>query len=650
MFYLLYTLLGFHVCLLPLTCCGLGWPLFTAWAMGASIRRSGADHPTRRTWQFVCHGGCSLIFTLLYFPLTRPFALQAATEDMPTLAPALQTLVGTPTDYNPMTMLIMGSAWLLGLGMINLTLQDGLRNGGFIRERVDHWRRPATTRGALGSSHFCTMREFSRYRRPDPDGMSLYGAFWGQNNQRLDWNTGTFTLSGEDIARGILTLGGPGSGKTQGVILPAVADRMVAGHSLLVVDPQGELQTHIQRFAKVTGHLLVIHDPTRASGPRFNLSQGIRNVSDARAIADVLVPSVQGDNKFWSDSAAALLAACLLRFEHLGQIYNAMQDVKTLANALAAQQDDAALLANAFVASVNSDGKVAANVVATLATSLTGWASTAVRANTDTSDFDAHLIVEQPTVIVLTCPGRMRAVYAPYLGATLRRLMMDLDTIGEQNGGPLPVPVGVILDEFPTLGKLDSLVEDVNLVRKRRISILIGAQTKGQFHLIYGREGTQSLFTGLATQIIYGGCDAETAEFYAHASGTTTESNPDDGYPRSRQLLTVDEIVTPLHGNCTIFARYVDAGFATQVVFHARLTRFYERVDWQRWLKTYADREPILLERGLAVSTLPTEIQSPAPSETLNNQMARQLASSGITLTSLGAMRQKLTGATDGTQ
>ena len=32
------------------------------------------------------------------------------------------------------------------------------------------------------------------------------------------------------------------------------------------------------------------------------------------------------------------------------------------------------------------------------------------------------------------------------------------------------------------------------------ISILVGAQTKGQFHLIYGQEGTQALFTGLARQ------------------------------------------------------------------------------------------------------------------------------------------------------
>ncbi len=472
--------------------------------------------------------------------------------------------------------------------VVTLGLHSAIKDGGWLRERVDRLRTPQIRRGALGSSHFCTLREYRRFRRHDSEGLVMLGAFWGENRRRLDLGTGRFCLGGEDIARGILTLGGPGSGKTQGIILPAIADRMLAGHSLIVADPQGEITSHVLKYAAVTRHLVVVHDPTSTIGPRYNLAEGIDNVSDARAIADVLVPTAHGDNRFWTDSAAALLAACLIRFDNLGDIYNAMNDLKGLAQALSSQKDDAALLANSFIASVGSDGRVASNVVATLATALTGWASTEVRDNTAASDFDAELIVDQPTVVVLTCPGRMRAVYASYLGATLRKLMLDLDTIGERNKGPLPMPVGVILDEFPTLGKLDSLVADVNLVRKRRISILIGAQTKGQFHMIYGSEGTQALFTGLATQVVYGGCDADTAEFYSRASGTaTTDANVDDpnSHLRQRPLLTVDEVITPQVGNCTIFARYVEVGFATQVVLNARLTRFYEREDWKRRLK-----------------------------------------------------------------
>ncbi|MEP7293935.1 MAG: TraM recognition domain-containing protein, partial [Chloroflexota bacterium] len=119
-----------------------------------------------------------------------------------------------------------------------------------------------------------------------------------------------------------------------------------------------------------------------------------------------------------------------------------------------------------------------------------------------------------------------------------------------------------------------------------------------------GREGTQALFTGLATQVIYGGCDADTAEFYSKASGTaTTDANTDDpnSHLRQRPLLTVDEVITPQVGNCTIFARYVETGFATQVILNARLTRFYERADWKRRLTTAKESESLLLERGIEV-------------------------------------------------
>ena len=106
---------------------------------------------------------------------------------------------------------------------------------------------------------------------------------------------------------------------------------------MIVADPQGEITGHIVKYAAVTRHLVVVHDPTSAEGPRYNLAEGIDNVSDARAIADVLVPSAQGDNRFWTDSAAALLAACLIRFDTLGDIYSAMNDLKGLAQQAAAQ-------------------------------------------------------------------------------------------------------------------------------------------------------------------------------------------------------------------------------------------------------------------------------------------------------------------------
>jgi type IV secretory pathway TraG/TraD family ATPase VirD4 len=153
---------------------------------------------------------------------------------------------------------------------------------------------------------------------------------------------------------------------------------------------------------------------------------------------------------------------------------------------------------------------------------------------------------------------------------------------------------------------------------------MVGAQTKGQFHMIYGTEGTQALFTGLATQIVYGGCDHDTADFYSKASGTTTaDADPEPGKAnfRQRPLLTVDEVVTPQIGNCTIFARYVEPAFATQVILTARLTRLYEREDWQAHFAASKDEEPLLLERGVSVNGEPTFALSEPPKQAKKNNL-----------------------------
>jgi len=611
---------------LPLLCVGVPTPLLFAAALGIGIQRRTDGKPLQtaglmNVGRVLCFLLPSLTVAALYVSLLGSMAVTKATTRQVSLSGTAAFLIGGSSTTNQARLAIFGFGLFSVLLLLNMMLWQGIRSGGWLRERMDRLRRPDNPRGEMGSAHFCTRREYMRFRRVDPDGVTFLGAFWGEGHTRLDVGWGKFCLSGEDAARGILTIGAPGSGKSQGVVLPVIADRMNVGHSLIIADPQGELTAHILRFARCTRHLVVVHDPTSSDGPRFNLAEGIDNIPAANAIAKVLIPSAQGDNRFWTDAAADLLSACLIRFDNLGQIKAALDDLGALAKKLSDKRDDATLAASAFIASVGADGKVASNTIATLGTALTGWASAQVRANTSASDFDTALIISQPTVVVLTCPGAMHDVYAPYLGAVLRKLMRDLDAIGERAGGPLPMPVGIILDEFPTLGRLDGLVADVNLVRKRRISILIAAQTKGQFHLIYGEEGTKALFTGLATQIVYGGGDHDTAKFYSEASGmATVDVNPDPhkANMRQRALLTSDEIVNPQDGTCHIFSRFVQGHYAAQVIFKAQLTRLYERDDWRERLRRPVYAEPLRVERRPSRPTdthsasdlLPNHIQS----------------------------------------
>ena len=179
----------------------------------------------------------------------------------------------------------------------------------------------------------------------------------------------------------------------------------------------------------------------------------------------------------------------------------------------------------------------------------------------------------------------------------------------------LPIPVGLILEEFPSLGRLDSLVRDINLVRKRRISVLTAAQTLAQFEGIYGQRGSEQLLAGLATKIVFGGCDQRTAEFFSRLSGQTTiataslsertgrtTSEGVSASLRGRALLLPDEIIRPARGQATIFA----ATAGVQEMFHADLTMFWQRKDWQKKLKKAEPKTPLepldSLPRGKAES------------------------------------------------
>jgi type IV secretory pathway TraG/TraD family ATPase VirD4 len=64
------------------------------------------------------------------------------------------------------------------------------------------------------------------------------------------------------------------------------------------------------------------------------------------------------------------------------------------------------------------------------------------------------------------------------------------------------------------MGNLSVIVEQANLVRKRRIAFLIACQTVGQLYNIYGRDGAHTLLAGMATQIVFGGADKETATYF----------------------------------------------------------------------------------------------------------------------------------------
>jgi len=317
-----------------------------------------------------------------------------------------------------------------------------------------------------------------------------------------------------------------------------------------------------------------------------------------------LLSSAKDD--FWSNAGQNLLAGCLLHYPSIGAMMEARRDAKAMARELKdSQKPGVADLTSDFYTSIlSNEPRLAMNIMATVFNqALAAWADEEVCRVTATSQFDAVTLEVQPTVLILRSSRRHQDALGKYLGAVLRVLVTALDDFGEQQpGGMLPIPVGLILEEFPALGRLDSLVRDINLVRKRRISVLTAAQTLAQFEGLYGRQGSEQLLAGLATRIVFGGCDQPTAEFFSRLSGQTTIATASlseqagritrEGISaslRGRALLLPDEIIRPARGQATVFA----ATAGVQEIFHADLTLFWQRKDWQKKLKKAEPKAPL---------------------------------------------------------
>jgi len=198
------------------------------------------------------------------------------------------------------------------------------------------------------------------------------------------------------------------------------------------------------------------------------------------------------------------------------------------------------------------------------------------------------------------------------------------------------VPVGLILEEFPALGRLGSLVRDINLVRKRRISVLTAAQSLAQFDGVYPGPGeTEQLLAGLATRIVFGGCDGRTAEYFSRLSSQQTVAlaslshsrRPGTGSTaslRGRALLLPDDIIRPARGQATVFAAGGEGQRAGQAIFQAELTPFFRRRDWK--LGSVQPCSPLTVRRSPAPPMASPVIQEPAQAADQEQDLAAGVA------------------------
>jgi type IV secretion system protein VirD4 len=445
-------------------------------------------------------------------------------------------------DWRNPVLLESGLALVLGLGAtIGLAAKTAYQ------------RRPKETPDVYGDARFMNDQELRESglivstQPPHADG--VYIGAWKDPRGRSHYL--------RDVSNGHTLICGPTrSGKGISCILPTLLSWR---GSAIVHDEKGELweQTAAWRSAHI-GPVTKWEPGATADTASWNPLSEVRlltphEVADAQNIALMLI-DVRGHGldrmDHWQKAAVPILAGCVLhelylataagRVASLADISAWFSDPGTNADDLWQEMRDNRHLSGnnphpvisaAGRSQMDRSDRERSGVTSTLLTHLTLFFDHIVAANTSDSDFNLGELADGPrphTIYVTTPPNdtvRLRPLVRLFLTMALRALMSPkLSYVGGQPTSPHRYNTLMLLDEFPSFGKLEEVETDLARAAGWGVKFLLSIQDVTQLNGIYGVG--HSIIANTHTRAFFPTNDLVTAEALSKSTGTMTAQTP----------------------------------------------------------------------------------------------------------------------------
>jgi type IV secretory pathway TraG/TraD family ATPase VirD4 len=416
----------------------------------------------------------------------------------------------------------------------------------------------------------------------------------------LGWLRGTGHLPDGRFRQGghILTCAPTGAGKGIGAVMPNLLDYP---GSAFVLDLKGETYAVTARARREAGHDVFLIDPFGITGaPRHAMNwldaldpDDPDVVALAGSLAEMLVVSSGTEHDpHWNDTARELLRGLLIyvaglppkrrSMSTLREIVTAPEDdwAEVLADMLADPARGQRIVARAATAHLNRPEKERGSVLSTLVRHTAWLDDPRLAAAFNRSDFDLRdLKRRRMTIYLAVPPNRLRAC----LGFVRGFIGLALDAMTAVQGHPAQgrqaedrspenisadrvtqalqaTRVAFFLDEFGQLGRMDSLADNITLLRGYGAQFWLFVQDLSQLKAVYPRWQS---FLANTTQQYFGTADYDTARYISDALGqftiryrTTSQSSqtgfstrPGGGsagsgeHLQGRSLLTPDEVM-----------------------------------------------------------------------------------------------------------
>jgi len=312
--------------------------------------------------------------------------------------------------------------------------------------------------------------------------------------------------------RGSFVIGTPGSGKSFGVINPAIRQMIAKGFTMCLYDFKfpdlAKIAYYHYLLAKQQGtiprhrfYVINLNDIEKSCRINPLHRRYIRTLAEASEISDALVSALKkgdssgGSDQFFTQSAVNFLSSCvyfLARYEdgrystlpHLlallnrtyEEIFKALLSNRELHSLLSPFQS--ALQKKAYDQLEGQIGTLKI-FISRLATKESFWVF---------SDEDFNLKIsdrEHPAILVLASDPQTQNINSALYSLVLNRLTSLINDKGN-------LPAAIIVDELPTL-YIHKVENVISTARSNKVAVLMGLQELPQFEQQYGEKAAKTI-------------------------------------------------------------------------------------------------------------------------------------------------------------
>ena len=360
-----------------------------------------------------------------------------------------------------------------------------------------------------------------------------------------------FIRTVEDGYSNTLLVAPPGAGKGVGVVIPTL---LTWPGSAVVLDVKGENLAITAGQRQSMGDTVFVFSPYDPDGKthRFNPLEPIRAIHDAdrrfseirRLATHLLTSKGKADEPFIEGARELFTAAAFVAVEGdeptLGHVLRLLAptheagmegdkaDVgQAMANRLRSLADQAThpSAQTTFLQYSASDAKTIGTFLSVLKSAgLGAWADPAIDRATVANDIDLTRLRSEPqTIYIVIAPNDMEAL------APVARLFFQSVTAALQSKLPdkdEPLPVLLLLDEFKSLGRMDTILNAATVLRGYGGRMLFVVQGIPNIEEVYGRAGAEGLMNACQLHAYMSINDPRTKAMLSRSLGTfeiTTE-------------------------------------------------------------------------------------------------------------------------------